>query len=307
VTNYIYLLLGIILAAVGGELFVRGSIGLARGFRVAPGVIGATVAAFATSSPEVTVSVTGALAGKPSLGLGDTLGSNVFNIAFILGLALLGGAIRSPRDSVSRDFPVALLVPFITAILIYDGEISRFDGIILLGIFAVWLTAIIREAGRQRAQSTEPQAKTRVGRPIIESAIGISILIAAGSLIVSGASSIAVSYGVDPFIIGATIVAAGTSVPELATTVMSRIRGQDDIGLGTILGSNIFNGLFIVGIAACITPIPVPFKEVAPALAFGAIAVAVTYPGSSGVIGLKRGAALLSVYGVYLALVLQGV
>lgn len=304
--DYLYLVLGIVLAAAGGELFVRGSVGLARGFRVAPGIIGATVAAFATSSPEVTVSVTGALAGKPSLGLGDALGSNVFNVAFILGVALLGGAIRSPKDSVSRDFPMALFVPFVTAVFVYDGEICRVEGMILLAIFAFWLTAVLREARRQRAEAPQSEERPRFLQPILESMVGISTLVGAGTLIVSGASGVAASYGVDPFIIGATIVAAGTSAPELATTLMSRIRGQDEIGLGTILGSNIFNGLFIVGIAATITPIPVPIHEVAPALALGAIAVAVTYPSSSGVIGLKRGAALLSVYGVYLALVLRG-
>ena len=126
--DYVALSMGVICAGIGGELFVRGAVGLAHWARISPGIIGATVAALATSSPELSVSINAALAGKPQIALGDALGSNIVNVALILGLALVMSEIQSPRDSVKRDFPVALLIPIITGVLFLDGELSRFDG-----------------------------------------------------------------------------------------------------------------------------------------------------------------------------------
>jgi cation:H+ antiporter len=305
VNDYFMLLLGVLCAAGGGELFVRGTVGIGHAARIAPGVIAATIAAFATSSPEVTVSLTGALEGNPSLGLGDALGSNVVNVALILGLALFWGPFQPPRDSIRRDFPIALAAPVLTAALLFDGVLSRWDGLVLLAVFAAWLVAVLREARRQRSAVEEVLGEPKLGRALAESAVGLALLIAAGSFIVSGASSIAQSYGVDAFVIGATIVALGTSVPELATTIIARVKGHDEVGLGTILGSNIFNGLFIVGLVACITPIPVQLTTVAPALIVGVTAVALTYPGPSKVIDWRRGLILLSIYGVYITALLQ--
>ena len=128
--DYLALFLGVVCAAIGGELFVRGAVGLAHWARISPGIIGATVVAFATSSPELSVSINSAITGQPQIGLGNALGSNVVNVALILGLALLISGIKSPRDSVKRDFPVALLIPIITGALFLDGELSRFDGVL---------------------------------------------------------------------------------------------------------------------------------------------------------------------------------
>lgn len=303
--DYLFLLLGVVLAGGGGELFVRGTVGLARAARVAPGVVAATVAAFATSSPEFTVSVTGALAGKPGLGLGDALGSNVINVALVLGLALFWGAFAPPRDTIRRDLPVALALPLITGALLFDGVLSHWDGMVLLMVFGAWLFLMIREMRRQRSAVAEVIGEPNFARAVVESLAGMVFLVTAGKLIVIGASGIAESYGVEPFIIGATIVAVGTSVPELATTVIARIKGHDEVGLGTILGSNIFNGGLIVGTVAVITPIHVDMATVAPALLLGAVAVGLTIPGKSGTLDWRRGLILLAVYGVYLAAVLQ--
>ncbi len=303
--DYLFLLVGAALAGGGGELFVRGTVGIGRAVRVAPGVIAATIAAFATSSPEFAVSVTGALAGKPGLGLGDALGSNVINVALILGLVLFWGAFRPSRDSIRRDLPVALALPLVTGALLFDGVLSRLDGAVLLVFFGVWLFLMIREMRRQRSAVAEVIGEPKFGRAVAESLAGMVLLITAGKLIVSGASGIAESYGVEPFIIGATIVAIGTSVPELATTIIARIKGHDEVGLGTILGSNIFNGGLIVGTVAVITPIHVDIATVVPALLLGAVAVGLTIPGKSGTLDWRRGLILLTVYGVYVAAVLQ--
>jgi cation:H+ antiporter len=303
--DYFALILGVVCAGIGGELFVRGAVGLAYWARVSPGIIGATVAAFATSSPELSVSINAAMAGKPQIALGDALGSNVVNVALILALALIISGIQSPRDSVKRDFPVALLVPIITGVLCLDGELSRLDGLLMLSMFLAWLVAAIIEARKQRSAADEVLGEHRGWLVAFSCIAGLALLVAAGNLIVMGAKSIAISFGIDEFIIGATIVAIGTSVPELATIVIAKLRGHDEVGLGTILGSNIFNGIFIVAVAAIIFPITVAWREVAITLMFGLVALIFTYPTRKGFIERRRGVLLLVLYAVYLGTILQ--
>ena len=303
--DYLALILGVVCAGIGGELFVRGAVGLAFWARISPGIVGATVVAFATSSPELSVSINAALAGKPQIGLGDALGSNVVNVALILALALLISGIQSPRDSIKRDFPVALLIPIITGVLFLDGELSRLDGLLMLGMFIAWLVAAVIEARKQRSAAGEVIGEHRRWLVVVLCVTGLAFLVAAGNLIVAGARGIAISFGIDEFIIGATIVAVGTSVPELATAVIAKLRGHDEVGLGTILGSNIFNGLLIVAVAAMIHPITVPWREVAIALVFGLVALVFAYPTRKGFIERRRGILLLVLYVVYLATILQ--
>ena len=303
--DYVALILGVTCAGIGGELFVRGAVGLAHWARVSPGIIGATVAAFATSSPELSVSINSAMAGRPQIALGDALGSNVVNVALILALALVISGIKSPRDSVKRDFPVALSVPIITGVLFLDGELSRFDGLLMLSLFLAWLVAAVIEARKQRSVAEEVLGEHRGWVAILSCIVGLAFLIAAGTLVVTGARGVAVSFGIDEFIIGATVVAVGTSVPELATTVIAKLHGHDEVGLGTILGSNIFNGLFIVAVAATIHPITVGWREVAVTLVFGLVALVFTYPTRQGFIERRRSVLLLVLYAVYLATILQ--
>lgn len=303
--DYLALLSGVVCAGIGGELFVRGAVGLAYWARVSPGIIGATVAAFATSSPELSVSINAALAGKPQIALGDALGSNVVNVALILALALVISGIQSSRDSVKRDFPVALLVPVITGILFLDGRLSRIDGILMLCMFLAWLVAAGIEARKQRNAAEKVLGEHRVWLVVLSCLAGLALLVAAGSLIVAGAKGIALSFGISAFIIGATIVSIGTSVPELATTVIAKYRGHDEVGLGTILGSNIFNGLFIIAVAAIIHPITVGWRAVAITLVFGLVSLLFTYPTAKGFIERRRGALLLLLYAIYLATMLQ--
>lgn len=304
-SDYFFLIVGIACAGFGGELFVRGSVGLAHSLRIPPGIVGATVAAFATSSPELSVSVSSALSRVPQIALGDALGSNVVNVALILALALAISSIRCPRDSIKRDYSVALLIPVITGVLILDGELSRVDGAILIGVFIAWLTAAIIEARRQRSAAEKVLGQHKLGRAIIECLVGLALLVTAGYAIVTGARGIAVALGIDEFVIGATVVAVGTSVPELATTIIAKMRGHDEVGLGTVLGSNIFNGVFIIGVAALIHPITVEWRGVTIALIFGLLAVVCTLPIRGGLIERRRGFLLLVLYGVYLGVILQ--
>ena len=303
--DFILLLAGAACAAIGGELFVRGIVGIALWARISTGIIAATFAAFATSSPELSVSVTAALAGTPQIALGDALGSNIVNVGLILGIALLIAPLQAPKDALKRDFPVALLVPILLAVLAQDGEISRMDGAILLGLFTVWIVVMVVEVRRQRSVAAAVLGEKQHRRSLIESFTGMIFLVLSGKLIVSGAKGISAFYGIDPFIVGATLVAIGTSAPELATVVISRLRGHDEVGLGTILGSNIFNGLFIVAIAAIINPIPINWAEVSLGLIFGLITSVFLFPLKKGVIEKRRGVLLVVLYGTYTAVLLQ--
>jgi cation:H+ antiporter len=303
--DYVALILGIACAGAGGELFVRGAVGVARWLRISPGIIGATVVAFGTSSPELSIAVSSALAGNPRLSLGDALGSNVVNVALILASALVISGIQCPRGSVKRDFPVALVIPVIMGVLALDGVVSRVDGLVMLGIFVVWIAATIVEAKNQRSAAAQDLGAKRIWPALLSCAGGFVLLVAGSIFIVAGAKGIAAAFGIDEFIIGATIVAIGTSTPELATAIVAKLRGHDEVGLGAILGSNIFNGLFIVGVAATIHPITVGWREIYVALVFGIVALALTFPSGRGFIERRRGIILLVLYAVYLAIILQ--
>jgi cation:H+ antiporter len=300
-TGWMLLVAGVLCAGLGGELFVRGSVGLARWLRIAPGVIGATVAAFSTSSPELSVSVSSAVAGSPEIAIGDALGSNVVNVALILGLALVISAIRSPVDTLRRDFPAALCVPVLTALLLIDGVLSRIDGLLMLSLFLAWLAITIVHARSQRSAAAAVLSGRDRWLALLWCGLGLPILVLAGVLIVSGARGIAESLGVAPFVIGAVLVSVGTSAPELATTIVAKLRGHDEVGLGTVLGSNIFNGLLIIGVAASIRPIRVALLDVSAALGAGLLALLLAYPRRSGLITRSRGVLLLLLYAGYIA------
>jgi len=302
---YLTLTLGIAFAGLGGELFVRGSVGLAHWARITPALIGVTVAAFATSTPEMFVAISSALEGVPEIAVGAAIGSNVVNVALILGLALLVSSIQSSRGRLKRDYPVALGMPLITALLLFDNELSRIDGVVILLIFSGWLAAVAREAHLQRSADTDLHLTMRTWMIVLSCLSGLALLIAGGQLIVSGATGIAQAFGIDAFIVGATIVALGTSAPELATAIVASMRGHDTLGLGTIIGSNIFNGAFIVGIAAVLHPATTQWHEVALTLSVGFVSMLLIYPSAGGFIERKRGFLLLLLYGFYIVMLMR--
>ncbi len=297
-TDMLALAGAVLLAAAGGEAFLKGVLGVAGWLRVPKLVVATTLAAFATSSPEFTVSSMAALAGKPEIGLGDALGSNVVNIALILGLALSFGPIRVARGELGRDLVLALIVPLLTLLLALDGTLSRPEGALLLTLFAGWMGLVIR-AGRRDRSDAPAEDTARHGLAIVQGIGGLAALILAGRLFVTGASGIAAAFGVHPYVVGALIVALGTSLPELVTVLLSRLRGHDEVGVGTLLGSNLFNGLAIVGVAASIHPIAAPARELWPAIGFGALAVLLVFPARPGLIPRARGAALLILYAAF--------
>lgn len=304
--DYLILVLGLAAAGFGGEMFVRGAVGLAAWARIPAGIIGATIAAFATSAPELAVSVNASLEGKPHIALGDALGSNVANIGLVLGVALVFAALKAPRDSIKRDFPVAILAPLLTGLLVLDGELSRIDGAIMLFAFSVWIVAVVIEVRKQRSMAEEVLGDRNRLSIVVSVVVGLGLLVFAGRAIVWGAKGIATSFGLEEFVIGATVVAIGTSFPELATVIISKLRGHEEIGLGTILGSNIFNNFWIVSVATLIRPMEnLPLRELAIGLGFGVMTIALTFPGRGGMIGRRRGMMLLILYLAYTLTILQ--
>lgn len=304
-TAALLIILGVAAAGVGGELFVRGSVALAMRMRIAPGIVGATVVAFATSSPELSVGVNSALEGAPEISLGDALGSNVVNVALILGLALAMAGATPRRADLNRDLPVALIAPLITLGLASDGTIGRVDGLILLGCFTAWLAVTVRQAARERDATAGMLGETDLRRITRDAVAGLALLILAGRLIVLAAQDIGDALGWDTFTVGAVMVAIGTSTPELATTITARLRGHDEVSVGTVLGSNIFNGLLIVGVAAAIAPIQVAGPELRLAIGIGALSLLLVLPGRSDRLGRGRGVALLLLYATYLIALLN--
>jgi cation:H+ antiporter len=290
------LLAGIACAALGGELFVRGLVSLAAWWRVPAGIIGATVAAFATSSPELSVAFSSAARGIPEIAFGDALGSNVVNVGLVLGLALAFSAITVDRGVLVRDIPMALAAPAVLGLLALDGNLSRVDATVLLVLFVGWLTQTTL-AARTARDSVVSVLQERTHRSIVLSVVGgLLLLVAAGQFIVSAASGISQALGWDGFVVGAVFVALGTSTPELATMLTARLRGHDEVGVGTVLGSNIFNTLLIVGVAALISPTNVARSEVEVGIAVSMLVVALAIPGRSARLGRWRSMPLVATY-----------
>jgi cation:H+ antiporter len=304
-SDLLALIAAIPLAALGGELFLKGVLGLSAWLRLPKLLVATTLAAFATSSPELTVSSLAALAGKPEIGLGDALGSNVVNIGLILGLALLFGALPVRFIEIRRDIMLALAVPVLTLVLALDGTLSRADGVLLLGLFALWLMLTARQAiAHRRDTRSDPTSPGQPVRAWLFVLLGLASLIVSGRLFVSGAMGIASALGIHAYVIGATVVAIGTSLPELVTTLLARLRGHDEVGLGTLLGSNLFNGLAIVGVAATLHPIRTPLNEIAVALGFGVLSVLLILPRKDS-ISRWRGIVLLAVYAAFVVVTLS--
>jgi cation:H+ antiporter len=310
ITSILLLLVGVVLAWFGGSLFVDGAVGLARWARCPLAVIGVTVAAFGTSSPELMVAIQAAVDGVPQISLGDVLGSNVINIALVLALVLSYSGMKADDAGVKRDWACALAVPFIMAAVLWDGWFSRLDALVLLGLFAAWLAMVVRHARRHRARARNKEEVIEAGRAsslkiVLQAAAGLALLIAAAQFVVHGGTGVALALGWSPFIVGAVVVAVATGTPELATTIIARLRGHHDVGLGNILGSNVFNALFIASLAALIHPYPVKLPELMPSLLFGILTTLMILPGRGGVIGRWRGFVLLALYAAFVVATLH--
>ena len=277
---------GLGLLVLVAELLVRGASKLALTFGISPLVVGLTVVAFGTSSPEIAVSLQSALAGQTDLAVGNVVGSNLFNILFVLGLSALITPLVVDRQLIRQEIPIMVAISLLLAALACDGELSRIDGASFLGILAAYTLFVIVQSRRQQSEPDGTDAAANDGAPAWDSklpvqllliAAGLGLLVVGAQWLVAAAVTFATYLGVSEMIIGLTIVAAGTSLPEAATSVMAAIRGERDIAVGNVVGSNIFNILGVLGLTAAFAPggLPVPPAMIAfdiPAMLAVAIA-----------------------------------
>lgn len=289
------LVVGVALAALGGEAFMRGLLDAARALRVPAALLGTTLAALATSAPELAVSVIAALQDASDIAVGNAFGSNVANIGLVLAVMLLIRAV--PIVHTRPEFALALLAPLLTVVLVVDGDLSRGDGVILLVLLVLWLASTGRRA-RVHRRTQERDSTARYPTPAIVAFLlaGLLALIGAGQLIVYSAQTLGEAAGIDTFVIGATVVALGTSTPELATALQAIRHHHAEVGLGTILGSNLINGLLVAPVAVLIAPTTLPVAETVGTLLVGAALVLLAYPGRDGTLGRGRGGVLLAGY-----------
>lgn len=265
---YVLLVVGVFLLLRGADELVKGSSSVAARFGISKLVVGLTVVAFGTSAPEFAVNVIGALKGETSLVMGNIVGSNIANLLLILGVVALLSPPKLQSGTVWREIPfsfLAVVILAITANQVMNGRVlpetvTRGDGLLLLLFFAMFIAYMFSRMKADRSVLTEDEPKRRVSlvRSSVRIIIGAAGLYFGGNWIVDGAKIIAVSFGLSPYVIGATIVAIGTSLPELAASVVAARRGESDLAVGNVVGSNIFNIFWIMGITSVITPIATP-------------------------------------------------
>ena len=267
VIQILLLVLGFALLVKGADWFVDGSSGIAAKFGIPQLVIGLTIVAMGTSAPEAAVSITAAFAGNAEITIGNIVGSNVLNILLILGITALVYPVSVQKSTQIIDIPVVLLATAILFVLGYDGNISRVDGVIMLVIFALYLFYLFWDAKRPKQieinseknvlEENEQQIKDLpLTKAILITVLGLILIVAGSKFVVDSATLIATELGLSQRFIGLTIVALGTSLPELFTSVTAALKKNSDIAVGNIVGSNIFNILFIVGLSGLIIPVP---------------------------------------------------
>lgn len=268
----VFLVAGLVLLVVGAELLVKGASRLAATMGISPLIIGLTIVAFGTSAPEMAVSVGASWTGQADLALGNVVGSNIFNILFILGLSALVAPLVVSQQLVRLDVPLMIVASFVLLLISMDGRISRLDGIFLFAGILAYTGFLIRESRRESQAAVTAQYDDNYSEVVsgfsgyVRNGLfivgGLVLLVWGSRWLVDGAVSIAESLGISELVIGLTIVAAGTSMPELATSVIASIRGERDIAVGNVVGSNLFNILAVLGLSSAVSTSGI---EVAPA------------------------------------------
>ena len=326
ILSIVAIVVGLFLLVWSADRFVDGAVGVARFFGMSTFLIGMVIVGFGTSAPEMVVSILSAMNDTPQLALGNAYGSNIANIALILGVTALIAPVVVQKQAMSRDIPVLIAMTALTVLLLVDGNVSLIDGAMLLVAFvAIMGFNILSElkAKRKRRKSGGasdiseveeiPAEGVSIGKAVLYLLVGLVLLIVSSRMLVWGAVYMAHALGVSDLLIGLTIVAVGTSLPELASSIAAARRGENDLAVGNIIGSNIFNTLVVVGLASVIAPIKAADPEVmsrdvpimsALTLLLFLICIPVKKKNGKRVSGFGRigGALFLSLYVAYLVL-----
>lgn len=264
--TYILLIIGFLLLIKGADFFVRGSSNISRYFKIPPVIIGLTIVAFGTSSPEAAVSITAAIQGSEGISIGNIIGSNIINISLIIGITAMIFPLTVHKTTIIKEIPFSILGGIVLLILLADtfltgsqtNTLSNADGLILLAFFGIFLYYMIEVALKnknigQNINNNEIENKEIIlKKEILFTILGLTGIIGGGYLVVDSAKTIAINLGMSETLVGLTIVAVGTSLPELTTSVIAAIKKESEIALGNIIGSNIFNIFFVLGLSASI-------------------------------------------------------
>lgn len=254
---YVLLLIGFLLLMKGADLFVDGSSSIACLLKVPAVVIGLTIVAAGTSAPEAAVSITAGFAGNNEIAISNVIGSNFFNLLAVVGVCAAIRAFDSDKDILRRDFPVCIGLSALLFIFMLDGQVSRLDGAILAFLLVVYVVFMVRSALKNRVEADEEIKVMSPLKSVMFCLIGIAAIIAGGQLVVDSASKIALAFGMSQTLVGLTIVAIGTSLPELVTSIVAAGKGQSGMALGNVVGSSIFNIVFILGFSSMLNAIAV--------------------------------------------------
>ena len=310
--DYLLLFFGLVLLVVGGEFLVRSSVALSFKLHLSKMVIGLTVVSFATSAPELLVSLQAALNGFSDISLGNVLGSNIANIGLVLGITAIISPLTIDRDFYKLNWPVMMIVSVALYFILESGRIiSRTEGVALLLMLFVFLWILIKRAKGQRETMPmddgidEGLSKTSNFKIIVWLLIGAISLYAGSEFLVSGAVSLAEQFGVSERVIAVTMIAVGTSIPELAASVIAALKQEKAISLGNLIGSNIFNICSVLGITAIIQPIAVKSEEVLSndifwMIGFAGVLLPLAFLPKAFQLGRKRGVLLLSAYAIFI-------
>ena len=310
--DYLLILAGFVILIVGAHFLVDGASGMAKRFNVSNLVIGLTVVAFGTSAPELVVNLVAALnPGTTDIALTNIIGSNMINTYIILGIAALIYPIASQKSSRRFDMPLSLMAPIAVLLLVWgmNGEVNRAGGLILMLFFVWFMTVMVRKALKHPEEAEEDFKPMKIWLALIMILGGLGGLIGGAQLIVPSATRIAESWGVSQSVIGLTIIALGTSLPELATSAVAAFKKNSDIALGNVVGSNIFNVFFVLGISAVIRPLPAYTNIYTDLIvtALGSLLILIfVYTNKAHSIKRWGGAILLLIYSAFLYWMIAG-
>jgi len=303
--NVIELLSGLVLLLIGAELMVRAAVRLAERLHVRPLIIGLTIVALGSSAPQMAVSLQAALTDNPDIAVGSVVGSGIFNILVTLGLSALIIPLRVSRQLVRLDIPLMIGASLLVFILAWNKDLGRFDGVLLLGALALYLGLLFRQSRHSTRPHTERPKDTQQSWLISVLMIlaGLAMLVFAGRLLLGAAVVVATDLGLSERVIGLTVVAVGTSLPELATSLIAALRGQRDIAVGNVIGANLFNLLGVLGLTALLAPTPLSVSpnaldfDLPVMLGVAALCLPVFYSGYR--VTRAEGLLLLGLYLVY--------
>lgn len=299
---YFWLIMGFVLLVKGADLFVDGSASLAKKFNIPPVIIGLTVVAFGTSAPEAAVSISAAMKGSNDIAIANIIGSNIFNLLAVTGISALIAPMAVKVSILKGEFPLSIVITAILLVMcVSGGAITRVEGIILLIIFAGFLYSMIHKAIKTDEEAEGEIKEMGAARCAAYIAAGLTGIIIGGNTVVDSAKEIALRFGMSDMLVGLTIVSIGTSLPELVTSIVAGVKGQSDIALGNVVGSNIFNIIFVLGMSAAVMPITAGSEAIIDTAILIAISIVVYIMAfSAKKINRAEGAIMAAAYAGYM-------